>query len=98
MCFRYVPRASCAMMRRELDAVSDRILLAVLQRRLHAQRRLTLVQLTLAHVLSQHHKHTTSPRPRPAYPCACPVTTPQTHNTHVHNVRSFDTVLKCTAK
>ena len=48
-----VPGVSSAMMRRELDSVSDWILFSILQRRLHPQRGNPLVYLTPSHVFEQ---------------------------------------------
>ena len=48
-----VPGVSSAMMRRELDSVSDRILFSILQRHLHPQRGNPLINLTSPHVLKQ---------------------------------------------
>ena len=46
-----VPFVAGAMMWRELDAVSHRVLLPLFQRRLHPQRRFAFRDLTLPHVL-----------------------------------------------
>ena len=48
-----VPGVSSAMMRRELDSVSNRILFSILQRRLHPQRGNPLIYLTPPHVFEQ---------------------------------------------
>jgi len=46
-----VPFVAGAMMWRELDAVSHRVLLPLFQRRLHPQRRFAFRDLTFPHVL-----------------------------------------------
>ena len=55
--FGYLPRASGAVVWRELDPVGDRVLFAVFQSRFHPQGGSTFIDLTFAHVL-QHRTNT----------------------------------------
>ena len=49
----YLPRASGAVVWRELDSVGDRVLFAVFQSRFHPQGGSTFIDLTFAHVLQR---------------------------------------------